>query len=361
MELTIKSNRPFSARLLGLVFFIPGLLFMSLPAFSQIKWQGDSEPPLLFTVTMGLVSAIIGLVQMLGENGATIDHKTLTIRRWLRLFITVNRSAEQIIRVEGVQLLKRIKQRGRIIFVVQINDKDLAKFTNASEARRAAESVAKYFQRDLTDSSMGSTIVREWKYLNESIADRIRRTREELPELETARAPKFIVVNHDGIKTISLNPDRENLAIVALVSMLYMILPGYFIFMIFKDNPGPPQPMNILLNILFAVLPAGVILIAIASLVWMLARKVTVTISSTGFEIEEKAGFFKRRTEMAYNNLEQIVRCSVPSDPILSKLSAGSITLANDSTEITIGKGLNEDDTAYLYAILMHAASRKLT
>jgi hypothetical protein len=113
-------------------------------------------------------------------------------------------------------------------------------------------------------------------------------------------------------------------------------------------------------SILFAGLPEGIYLIAIARLVWMFARKVTVTISSTGFEIEEKAGFYRRRTEMAYKNLEQIIRSSTPPGPFIPKFSAGSITLANDLTDITIGKGLNEGETAYLYATLMHAASGKL-
>lgn len=172
--------------LFGLPFFLIGW-FIMLTALGLTGVDVEGDMPVLFMILFGLVFAGAGTALMFGRSGVTIDRTTMKITKWWGLLVPMKVTEYDLNGFDRITVGKEVRSdsnSSKTVFPVRlaggrgIEDLEYDASGDYPAARRLSEELARYVGLDIEDSMSGRTVHRRREELDESVRDRIRRTRE---------------------------------------------------------------------------------------------------------------------------------------------------------------------------------------
>lgn len=389
--------------LFGLPFFLAGFFVMSL-SLGLIPVEGDSGP-WYFLVPFGSVFSMVGLVLMVGRRGIVIDRQRHRVVKWYGLLVPMIRRESLLTLCDRLALTREVRRSDkstRIVYPVRLEGSaqeqaiHIVEPLDYQEARRTAESLSEFLRLPLVDLSSGTEVVREPERLDESIRERARRTREEIPEAVAPPQIRSALEEESGTLRIQIPPtDVTAVHRLHLVAAVIFIGITAFILtpMLASDARDPMSYLFIgLLGAGFVVLPLVSTLSRVAG---QARRGCTVQASPSVLRIEQG----KRVTEIFADELEELEVCDsplpagikvgpdgrlmidksalsrerrnqpftsagsgqmTPVGPVLSfllsammKMAPGpSIMARSDRKTVRFGAGLAKEELSYLYARL---------
>ncbi len=172
----------------GLLFIAGGGLTIAL-VLEMLPIDAFFEPDLKnVALAAGGLSVILGLVFIGGRSGKIFDSRRQSLISWSGLFVPMRRKHQRLDGYSWVVLVKETrkgKKSSTTFFPVRLEGErgpalQIDTCSDALEARRLAEAVAKVIRLPLTDSTSGEAVIREPDHLDESLRDRMRRLGERI-------------------------------------------------------------------------------------------------------------------------------------------------------------------------------------
>jgi hypothetical protein len=215
----------------GLSCLLVGLFVMSLP-LGLVPVEGDTAPWYML-VPFGSIFAMVGLGLMAGRRGIVIDRQRHRVVRWYGLLCPMVRRESLLGLCDRLALTREVRKSDkstRIVYPVRLegNAQDavihIEEPLDYQEARRTAESLARFLRLPLMDLSSGKEVVREPDRLDESIRERARRTEEEMPDAVAPPQMRSTLREESGTLHIQVPPTG-----VTAVHRFYLIATLVFI------------------------------------------------------------------------------------------------------------------------------------
>ena len=174
--------------LVALPFLIIGISIIVIPMVQEQKIEAPVRIVMMF---MGSIFTLVGFLIALGRSSIAIDRRMKTIQKAYSLVIPFKMGLYKLEDYNRVTLIKEVRNTGKSTtsyFVIRlVGKKDPLNITEAltyEDQRRLAESIGKFTNYEVADSTSGKEIVRSADLLDESIREKIRRTGKviEIPE-----------------------------------------------------------------------------------------------------------------------------------------------------------------------------------
>jgi hypothetical protein len=385
--------------LFGVPLLLVGLIFllMSLGVVS-VEMEGGNMGSLL-TLLVGVPFAAVGVGLVFGRAGVVIDRRRGTAVKWWGLLRPMKRSEYCLDTFEHVNIsFRRGDKNSPDTYPVSLGEATGRTTVNVIqpadylEARRAAEELAVLIGKPIEDTSSGQKIVREADRLNESLRERIKRTREDLGSLPPQPPGMKTRITETGEGVILEIPNSSMGLFRSLPAVFALGFVAFVVVNIIGGITGSPVPPTVKYGVLLIVTIAS-----LASVLGMLRyfRKASksltrITAVRTSLRVEDVAATGRTAvTEIPVNELEDFFLTTSrsilerpvmpgqeestalhpfgdtgtprlpdgrPVPKIILALSryAGSpgITARSDNAVVTFGKGLPEEEAAYLFAVI---------
>jgi hypothetical protein len=381
--------------LFGLPFLLAGLFVIAL-TLGLVSIEGGA-PPLAFGLPFGGIFAAVGAGVVFGRAGATIDRRRQSLVKWWGLLGLARRSEYFLPDFSEVALRKEVRKGNNSSYTVypvclrseaRQDSVTLEEPRDYGAARDLAERVAKLVDKPLADSSSGATVVRQADSLDLSLRDAAWGSGEqiEVPDPPPQMRSKVAI---DGSRVSIEIPatgiqGAHKLVMGALLG--FMVFEALFLIPIGARSgsfSGADLPLFLAFAAMMFVVPA----IAIGCLVLSSARKrVSVSASSSGLRVEERAPFLSSVTQIPGHELEELgfsdvaaqlsstreAQAAVPIRGVesgakqvaipsmlrstLHLFGRGSrITARSDRDSVSFGVGLSRAEAEYLVALMRKA------
>lgn len=384
--------------LFGVPFLLAGLFLILSPlglGFVQTEEGGTSS---LVMLLVGVPFTIVGAGLVLGRAGVVIDRRRGTAVKWWGLLAPMKQTEYRLNTFHHVSLnLQRGDSDSPDTYPVRLEDAagqitvQVVQPTDYLEARRTAEEVAALLGRSIEDSSSGQKIVREVDRLDESLRERVKRTREDIGSLppQPPTMKTRITETGDGIIAEIPAPSR---GLIRLLPAVFGV--GFIAFVAVNIIDGvaeAPVPPAVKQGILI-FLALAVFMVVLGALRY--ARKASgnltrITATRAALRIEEVTRGKSAVTEIPLDELEDLFlttsRSVLESQTMPGKKKGGAapsigdtgtprlpdgrpvpkillalarfagspgVTARSDKAVVTFGKGLPEEEAAYLYALI---------
>jgi len=232
------------------------------------------------------------------------------------------------------------KQLPKISFLVALegeNKQEKISFSSSpSRARKDAEIVAKFMHLDIHDASEAGVleegvIVREARYLDESIRERARRLWERV-DVPAKPSEMYSTIEEKGHQLEVIIPPSSRLAPVLIFFLVISIIPiGIFGFIVYAFRS------NTFLLIILGVGCLGGIVRTLWILVSRHKKTVIIRASTDGLEVEEKTLFVTTWTSIPMTALEEFrIRSSSTPDYHRHGLRSFSSPIIARSDEVAL-------------------------
>ena len=384
----------------GLPFLLAGLFIMQIPLGLVPVGNSDSLPWFFFPLFGGVFVAV-GVFLVFGRSGLILDRRQKRIIQWRGLLVPMERKEQLLDEVKKIVVEHDsgdsdsgvsypVKLEGDRLNTVRIFAP-----SDYQEARLAAEELARFLSRPVEDFSAGLRIVRDPDKLDESLRERIRRTKEDTGYQPVPPLPMKTQVQ-ETTEGLILEIPGPGITIVHWIQMgMVFVFVGFalYFFLGFWRLPSPPFVRALFGGFLLVFLILGPLL----GVLWHVrreARKLTVvTVSRAFLRVEERSGRKSRITEIPADELEELVlptgkdvtgslriadkfsihdlpESGVPRLPdgrpmpkilvTLMKLAKSpGMTARSDTTSVQLGSGLPEDELKYLHALIKKILTRR--
>jgi hypothetical protein len=363
-----------------------GAPVMVLGVLVALAGFGNLADPSRFGDALGMLVAgsafsVIGLVMLGGRSGCIIDQRTREVVKWWGLFVPFRRRAHPLSSFMRVAVgVRQGQNSSNKVFPVSLSGEGTLEIEAPSKyqsARTTAERLARILQLPMADASSGTEVVREWQYLNEPLRERIRRTREELPDVEAPPKLRSKVDEQMGSVRIEAPPPGMRIANYIAV-LIFLFFGGIFFFNLM-------QPFR---RSTFDLHPAFLVVLGIGALsmiaaLFLKVRGVAagslITASPAMLEVEKRVLFFRQTIEIPGDKLEELVLVESQSQlqqlmgdaanddtkkeqlsqlgPVLASILTGfaashAIVARSDAANIELIKGFDIKELRYLHAVL---------
>ncbi|MHB8909703.1 MAG: hypothetical protein ACYDAA_12590 [Syntrophales bacterium] len=375
----------------GIPFFLAGLWVFLIGLGLGPTQASGGFPGSAAAVLVGLIFTAIGGMVIFGRSGLIIDRRENRVVQWQGLLVPLRRTVRPLDSFDGVridcnrgdktttypvQLRKGSDARGAITIEAP---------ADYQRARRSAETLARFVRMPLEDHSSGKPVIRDPDHLDESLRERVRRLGEEQGFFPPQPVPMRTKVEQtvDGVILSIPHPTfgmgRRFRLVVALIVAGFaalVVLPA----LLSLPMPPPVQYLIIGFVLFFSVLlPLGAALRSSAG-----SSRVTVT--RAFLRVEEGRTGKNKTIEIPADELEELEYADRramlnaldmsgmkklkdfgdtgtprlpdgrPVPKIVLKLArlvpSHGITARSDRAAVTFGKGLPDEELAYLHFLV---------
>lgn len=170
--------------LFGLPFLLAGLFVVQIP-LGLLPLEERPEGPLVsaLVILLGSVFALVGAALVFGRSGVILDRGRGRIVRWWGLLVPMKREETMLDAVRQVEMdFSRGDSDSADTWPVKLSGEGIpkpiavAQPAKFAEARRIAEELARFLHKPLVDRSTGEKVTRDAGHLDESWRDRVRKT-----------------------------------------------------------------------------------------------------------------------------------------------------------------------------------------
>ena len=381
--------------LFGIPFFLAGLWVLLIGLGAGPVPAAGGFLASAVAVLFGAIFMAVGGLLIFGRSGLIIDRRENRVVQWQGLLVPLRRTIRPLDSFDGVRLDCDREDKTTSYPVRLMNGGDPAAAVTVEppsdyqRARQSAETLARFVRKPLEDRSSGKPVIRDPDHLDESLRDAGAPPRGGAGILPPQPIPMRTKIEQtaDGvilsIPGPSFGPGRLLRLVVALVVAgiaAFIVLPGL------RSLPAPALIRYLIIGfvILFAVVMP--VLSAIRTLAGSPGLSTRITVTRALLRVEGGLGGKRRTTEIPADELEELEyvdRRSVlkgiempgmkklkdfgdtgtprlpdgrPVPKILLTLMrlmpSPGITARSDKVAVNFGKGLPDDEIAYLYALI---------
>jgi hypothetical protein len=366
-------------------------------ALGLVPVQSSDSWPWYYLFLLGLFGAAftaVGVSLVFGRSGLILDRRKKLIIQWQGLMVPMKRKEQLLDEVKRIVVehdsgdsdsgvTYPVKLEGDCLKTVYIFAP-----SDYQEARRAAEELARFLSRPVEDSSTGVKIVREPDKLDESLREKIRRTKEDTFHLPAPPFPMKTRVQEttEGLileipgPGITISHWLYLGVIFAFVGFVLYILLG------FLRLPSPPFLRALFGGFLLVFFILGPLLGVLWHLRREAGRMTVVTVNPAILRVEERSRRKSCITEIPADELEELelptgkntresIRMAgklpqyalpesgIPRFPdgrpmpkivvsLMKLAKSPGIIARSDRASAQFGSGLPEDELKYLHALI---------
>jgi hypothetical protein len=411
-EVLVRADQPFSESsdpdimesrsgggflsIFGIPFLLAGLFLMQAPlGLLRVKTEGG-PPAALLVGLFGLPFAAIGAALVFGRSGVILDRQRGTLVRWWGLLVPMKRTEQSLDGFETVRLgYTPGDSKHAATYPVTLVPGDggrpvpMQAPTDYAAARRLAERLARFLRKPVEDSSAGEKTVRDPDRLDECLRDRIRRTGEDARSLPPRPDGMRTRIEETGDGLVLEIPaaaaSRALQALPLVVGLVFFVIVGRNFFSAFLGVDSPPGVRLGIVGVVLLLFLGGPIALVLRGFRGR-QRTTRVTVTRDLLRVEGEAAGRTGVAEIPAAELEDLLaptpRSLVaetgsrdartprlvddsgtlrmpdgrPAPRILLSIiklvGSPGITARSDTTVVTFGRGLPEQETAYLHAVI---------
>jgi hypothetical protein len=350
-------------RVLGAgITIMTGCLILFLPVEELVKG--------MLGIFLG-VFVLGGLVVALWSRGLVADERAGTLILWSGILVPLVRQHYSLASITHVRLSKRIIQTGkgpRVLYPVFLARQkgdgiELWETMDYARSRRHAEKLAKVVRRDLHDDSTGETMVREWKYLDEPLAQRFRRLRLAAPAPAPRENAVARVRRAGGAVVVEIPGTGFRASYLGLA--LFCLFPGVLLVGLFSLSALRQGGITPAFLVVGGILLAATLLPAVVTVLHFSTQREVITASGSGIEVEAGSWVRRKRIRLPAVEIEEILapadvrRAAGTQGEFMRALaySAGgrSIVIRTDKGDTGVGRWISGDEQLWLKDVLVHA------
>jgi len=346
-----------------------------------------------------LVFGGVGAGLMFGRSGITIDRTKMTVTRWWGLMVPMKVTIFNLNRFDRITVEKEVRSdsnSSKTVFPVKlvggggVEDLEYDAPGDYPAARRLSEELARFVRLDIEDSMSGRTVHRRLDELNESVRDRMRRTRERVPLPDAPWEMIAEIREEAGGTVIDLPPPGLKPAHLAPIvpALFFVVMVGLF-FLPQLLRAGTQSETQLIfggiLGFFFIFLP---VVTSLGSAFRKARFRVTITASRELLRVEAGVGRKRKVTEIPGRELEEFelvgrkdafdsatreagedhvrtgeeqmkVQRMLAPDSLLGKLTRmvtkSEIVARSDTATVRFGKSIPDKELIYLHAIILRA------
>ncbi len=381
--------------LFGIPFFLAGLWVLLIGVGAGPVPAAGGFLASAVAVLFGAIFMAVGGLLIFGRSGLIIDRRENRVVQWHGLLVPLRRTIRPLDSFDGVRLDCDREDKKTSYPVRLTNGGDPAAAVTVEQpsdyqrARQTAETLARFVRKPLEDRSSGKPVIRDPDHLDESLRARVRRLGEDAGFFPPQPIPMRTKIEQtaDGVVLSipgpSFGPGRLLRLVVPLVIAgiaAFIVLPGL------RSLPAPALIRYLITGfvILFAVVMP--VLSVIRTLAGSPGLSTRITITRALLRVEGGLGGKRQTTEILADELEELEyvdrrsvlnRIEMPGikklkdfgDTGTPRLPDGrpvpkilltlmrlmpspGITARSDKVAVNFGKGLPDDEIAYLYALI---------
>lgn len=377
----------------GLPFLLAGLFMLQVP-LGVIPMQNSEAVPWIVILLFGGVFTAVGAALVFGRSGMIIDRRGGVIVRWHGLMVPMKRTEHSLADFRRVALSKDSGDSDSPeTYPVKIEGDNVKPVAVCSpvdfqEARRTAKEVAAFLSLPLADSSSGVRILRDPDRLDESLLDRVRRTKEDTSNLPAPPFEMETIVREAEDGLILEIPVRQSgfSRVMHLIAVAFFVGFGLYFFFPFLRLPAPPAVRTLIIGIFLVVFILGPLWSVVDNLVLAARKRTVVTVTPAFLRVQERAGRKLKLTEIPSDELQELELptmkdmvdtmempsgvprrempdTGVPRLPdgrpvprallwLMKRTGSPGITACGDNASVRFGSGLPEDELKYLHALI---------
>jgi hypothetical protein len=342
--------------LFGLPFFLAGLLVMS----SFLDWLPSENPPPPFYVAIpfGGIFTAVGAALAFGRAGIRVDTRRGTLTEWWGLLVPFSRTKHRLSVFKHVGLTRerrRSRNSSYTVYPVRLygeNDVTVSfgEPRDYLEARRGAEKIAEFIRLPVSDSTSGSSEIRECRNLNESVVERIKRTGEVIEHVPPPDRCRVRRVQNGRETELEIPPPGWTPRFLLMLAGGF-VFPAFVCFVFVRpllEEEIPREGKLLILGfigVFFILLP----IVTISGRAFAGAnRRVRVTASPSELNIFEQTGPFKKHTVFPCSELEQLLCLETAG-------YRGGIVALSDEKKIRFGEHLSREERRFLYSGILES------
>ena len=382
--------------LFGMPFLLAGLIIMLIP-LGVIPFEEQPEGPLVsaLIVLFGSVFAAVGAVLVFGRGGIILDRGRGRIVRWWGLLVPMRRMEHRLDAIRQVEMdFSSGDKDSADTWPIRLAGEGVpkpitvAQPTAFSEARRVAEELARFLQKPLVDSSTGERVTRDPGHLDESWRDRVRRTQEAAaPMPPEPPGMRTRIERTDGgyVFHIPGPPLYWFHYLPVLFPVGFAAAVAWFFLPALLTLPMPDWVRYFALGFIGLFFIAGPVLSALLHVLRLRNQFERVTVTKAFLRVEALKQGKRSAAEIPVDELEDLVAptakslmdsvevpgmkkvdlgdTGIPRMPdgrpvprllqsILKMVGSRGITARSDKAVVEFAAGLDEAETAYLFALV---------
>ncbi len=353
------------ASLFGLPFFAAGVGVIIL-TFIPAETRGGDELPFFFGIPFGSIFAIVGGAFLFGRLELLIDRGSGTAtRNWKLISKTIKAQTFPLKEFDRVSLrseIRRNKNSSYTVYPVRLLGApemkfDISQSRSESEARKAAEDIAKFLSLPIHDETSGKLRIRESDLLDENIKDKFEKGLES-NEIPNPPAKLKSRIHYDGSSLqVEVPPPGFNagflVAIVFICLFELIFLTTFAIpFLSETDLSGVFLIFAAVFGLMFLGLPTWILIRLIGS-----SFMATQSVSVSNATLTVAKGWPTRKTKsIPANEIEEFIigikKPGTRGNKSVITFGANKEVLAiSDTDQVSFGAGLPQDEVEYIYAL----------
>jgi len=379
----------------GLPFLLAGLFVMQIP-LRLIPMEGSPGPlPSVFVVLFGSVFAAVGAGLVFGRAGIILDRGRGRITQWYGLLVPMKRTEYMLDAIRQVEMnFSAGDSDSAATWPVCLSGEGIARPiavvqpVDFAEARQVAEELSRFLRKPLADSSTGERITRDPDHLDESYRDRARRTGEAAFTVPSEPSGMRTRVERTGDGHVFHIPGPP-LSWYHLIPLLFPVVfaagVAWFFLPVLLTLPMPDWIRYFFLGFIGLFFIAGPVVSALLNVLRLKNQFERVTVTKAFLRVEALKRGKQSAVEIPIDELEDLVAPSTRSlmesieMPGMKKVALGNtgtprmpdgrpvprfllsvmkmagsrgITARSDRTVVEFAGGLDESETAYLFALI---------
>jgi hypothetical protein len=382
----------------GLPFLLAGLFVMQIP-LGIIPVQYDRGPWLpLFVLIFGGIFTAVGAGLVFGRSGIILDRGRGRITQWYGLLVPLKRREYMLDAIRQVEMnFSPGDSDSAATWPVSLSGEGIAKPiavvqpVNFAEARQVAEELSRFLRKPLVDSSTGERVSRDPDHLDESYRDRVRRTDEAAAAVppEPPGMRSRVERTGEGYVFHIPGPPMSGLHYVpVLFPVVFAGAVAWFFLPALLTLPMPDWIRYFALGFIGLFFIAGPVVSALMNVLRLKNQFERITVTKAFLRVEALKQGKRSTVEIPVDELEDLIAPTVRSVmdmvdvPGMKKIPLGDtgtprmpdgrpvprfllslmkmkgsrgITARSDKTAVEFAGGLDEAETAYLFALIRKA------
>jgi hypothetical protein len=359
--------------LFGLPVLLLGLLSLTSPIWNP-KAPEDRVPAVVFSLLLGLPFTAAGAVLLLGRAGKLLDRRVRSLTAWWGALGWRRERRYSLDDFDTVWISRKLRgsrKHPHTEYPVRVKGgKSLVTIEEYREyrpARRTAEDLARFLQCRIVDAAGDREVVREPDTLDQSLRDRARRKgwKVEVPDRpDGARTRREDRGRTGRFHVPSPGLQKPHYIQLAMGISVPLATGGLFVLFMVGDEDPPNAWKWLLLGFLAAVFIIYYPYIQVGGALRSATRRATVDVSPELLKVVETGFLLNRTTEIPAGELEELrveSADAIRADRDLTvrdqsgrtnlRLASGRVIYAcSDSSTVTFGQGLDDDELKWLQA-----------
>lgn len=381
--------------LFGTPFLLAGLFIMLIPlGLIPVEERPGGPVVSALIVLFGSVFAAVGAVLVFGRSGIVLDRGRGRIVRWWGLLVPMKRAEHMLDSIRQVEMaFARGDSDSADTWPVKLSGEGLPKPITVAqpvefpEARQIAEELARFLQKPLVDASTGEKVTRDPGHLDESWRDRVRRTQGTefpMPPQPPGMRTRVERTGEGYIFHIPGPPLGARQTIPALIPVVFAAAVAWFFLPALLTLPMPDWVRYFFLGFIGLFFVAGPVVSALLNVLRLKNQFERITVTKAFLRVESLKQGKRTTAEIPVDELEDLVSPTpktlmdsvevpgvkkvplgdtgtprmpdgrpVPRLLLALMKMAGSrgITARSDRAVVEFAVGLDEAETAYLFAL----------